>query len=117
MARTVAARQEMERRIIRAVVTDLIKAGYLVQVSYERGFDNVHKPSVFLAEIMLHVQACDEEHLMVYDPSTLSRKQTKATSYVYLVYGNDGWDVVSDYTVDLEETLARSNKLADKLGE
>ena len=35
--------------------------------------------------------------------------------FVYLVYGNDGWDVISDYSVKLETELACANALADKL--
>ena len=31
-----------------------------------------------------------------------------------VVYGNDGWDVVNDYTVNLESVMKRANLIADK---
>lgn len=113
----VQRRIAVERRIIKATVADLLAAGYLVQVSYERGYDLEHKPSLDLDEVMGYVQACDEEHLMVYDQNEISQEDDRAGSWVYLVYGNDGWDVVSDYTTDLEEALKGSLALADKLSE
>jgi len=32
-----------------------------------------------------------------------------------LSYGNDGWDVISDYTTNLEDTLAPLNKWCQEL--
>lgn len=52
--------------------------------------------------------ATDDEYLHVYrvDKTYLGR--------VWLVYGNDGWDVISDYTVNLEHIMEGANKLSDK---
>ena len=33
-------------------------------------------------------------------------------AWVFLVYGNDGWDVIADYNVSLEPLLEPINKLA-----
>jgi len=37
------------------------------------------------------------------------------SGWVYFVYGNDGWDVVSDYTTNLEAVLKGSGELAERL--
>jgi len=105
----------MERRIVRATVKDLLDAGYLVQASHERGYDDVHKPSYSLLEIMRNLMVCDAEWLMVYDPRQLTKRSTKASAAVTLVYGN-GWDVVSDYYMSLEPALRKSIALAERLG-
>jgi len=34
---------------------------------------------------------------------------------VYFVLGNSGWDVISDYTTNLEALLAGANALAESL--
>lgn len=33
----------------------------------------------------------------------------------YIVLGNDGYDVISDYSVDIEPLLAGANNLAERL--
>jgi hypothetical protein len=39
-----------------------------------------------------------------------------AHGWVRFVYGNDGWDVVSDYTTNLEPHMKNADKLADYYG-
>ena len=51
--------------------------------------------------------AADEDYLLVH-------KDGRQIGWVYFVYGNDGWDVVSDYTVNLEDLMKGANELADK---
>lgn len=41
----------------------------------------------------------------------------KRIGWVRMIYGNDGWDVMADYTTNLEDVLTDANKLADKLEE
>ena len=35
--------------------------------------------------------------------------------WVYLVYGNDGWDVLADYTVNLGPSMQPANELSDQI--
>ena len=37
----------------------------------------------------------------------------KPCGHVFLVYGNDGYDVIADYTLNLEEPLSAANEIAD----
>jgi hypothetical protein len=53
----------------------------------------------------------DEDYIYVYiddeDPIDL-----RPDYWVRLVYGNDGWDVISDYSVTLEKHLSEAHALA-----
>jgi hypothetical protein len=51
----------------------------------------------------------DDEFLEVSDAAQNPR------GWVRFVYGNDGYDVISDYTVNLESALAPVNAYADTL--
>jgi hypothetical protein len=35
--------------------------------------------------------------------------------WIYFVYGNDGWDVINDYTINLEPFLTKTNALIDEM--
>jgi hypothetical protein len=35
--------------------------------------------------------------------------------WMRFIYGNDGWDVLADYTVNLEPLMPAVNELTDKL--
>ena len=63
-------------------------------------------------DILKGMYQTDEEYLYV-------RKAGSSGSFawVYFVYGNDGWDVISDYTVNLESLIGEGTdvqKVVDK---
>lgn len=60
----------------------------------------VMSPGVARDEIF----AGDEAHVFVHYPNEpiVENNQLRSLGYVYLVMGNDGWDVISDYTLSLE---------------
>lgn len=49
----------------------------------------------------------DEEFLYAYD------SDGKHVGWVHLVYGNSGWDVISDNTNNLEDALIAATELAE----
>lgn len=53
----------------------------------------------------------DDEYLLT---DTDAGKGT-AEGWIRFIYGNDGWDVISDYTTNLESILAPVNAYADTL--
>lgn len=57
-----------------------------------------------LAEMFL----TDQEHLYI------GGQGNRPEGWVFSVYGNDGYDVISDYTVNLEYLMTEPNKLSDK---
>lgn len=88
---------ELEKKICREVVRCLIKAGYAVTVDNGDTPEGELKPSRNENNIMGQVWKTDEDLLLV------NRKQERG--WVKLIWGNvEG--IISDYTVNLEETLA-----------
>jgi len=106
----VEARIAIEKRIAKKLVEDALAAGYTVSVC--DGEDYPVKRSSNKKEIMAGVFSCDEEELVF-------RKDGNLIGRVFLVYGNDGYDVICDYsdTPIMADLLNGANELADKLEE
>lgn len=68
-----------------------------------------------LAAIMDGLMSTDEDTLAVY--SRDGGGDWKRTGSVLLIYGNDGHDVIADYSVVLGHLLEGANALADGLSE
>lgn len=104
----IRARIIIERAVIRHAAQALIAAGCALSVDYgeDDGFE-VDK-STDLNEVMKAIGACDEEWLRVY-------KDGKNLGSIFFVYGNDGWDVISDYHTSLESLLESTNAFAETL--
>lgn len=124
-------RFKVEEDIVRMTIVALLRNGYTV--TYNDTEEDVHtespccygdggKPSHHhaAAERMLAVMqtsiegqgkcwAVDDCHLFVRDGNG-NRK-----GWVRFVYGNDGWDVMNDYTTNLEDVLKEVNAYADSL--
>lgn len=114
-------RQAVEREIVGCVVQDALAAGYSCSVSDHYGESvDLHR-SRNKGEIMAALFAIDEAALILRGTPEMERiareSMTGGTSrgVVYFVYGNDGNDVISDYTVNLQTLLTRANALAETL--
>src|SRR5258706_9223571 len=112
-------RIQLEKRIARRVVRDLLAAGYVITVN--NGGDKNEIPySQDFSEITKAMFATDEEHLLVakwgQDVDT-GKRYLDETSFVFFVYGNDGWDVVNDYGTNLEPVMEPINRWCDRLQE
>ncbi len=122
--------QLIERRILLAVVRECLRLGYALNV--DNGGDDFELPSPTTERkaIMAACMAADEDRLYVYRPrvegdkpmlekrwnSSGSTEQWTFLGWVLFVYGNDGFNVVSDYTTNLEAVLKPANALAEKYG-
>lgn len=109
----------IERAIVRKLVSDLIAAGCAVTVDYGDGQYGVKK-STSLTEVMGHVGACDEEWLRVWKlEGGPTRSPWTKLGTIFLVFGNDGWDVIADHSTGeaFEALMAGANDLTDKLGD
>lgn len=95
---SVRARQEIEVRIAAAFIDSALAAGYHISVD-NGGDENELSDSTDKRNILAAMFLTDEETLWLDRPSDMK------ISYVKFVYGNDGWDVISDYTVDLEPLM------------
>ena len=114
-------RQKVERSIINRFVKDALAAGYRLGVSLERGYDTEEMllGSRDRLKIVEEAMAGDEAHIFVQpaDGPTVESGVVVSEGWVYVVLGNDGWDVISDYSTRIELLLSGANKLADKYSE
>lgn len=101
-------RIENEKRIVRAAAEGLHAAGYLVGVDYGDGGGEELPTHAAWSTLEADLFQADEEWLVAY-------RDGAAKGWVRLVYGNDGPDVICDYTTNLEAELQVANKLADEL--
>lgn len=98
--------QEVERKIVEAIVRALLDAG--LGISIDNGGETFELTNSKNAlEIRRHLFLADEDYIHAV-------KNGQHIGWVYLVYGNDGWDVISDYTVNLESYLKKPLELAEK---
>ena len=126
--------RELEQRIVGRFVRDALAAGYNLAVSSDRGYDvddGMLLGSRDYDAIMAEAFAADECHIFVQpadEPAVLEDETTgrerlygagpairrvNSIGYVYLVLGNGGYDVVSDYTTNLETLLAGAMEISD----
>lgn len=105
---TVQARIAIEKRIVRRVIDDALKDGFALSV--DDGEEVTVDRSTDAEKIMGATMTTDEDALIFY-------KGGERVGTVWFVYGNDGFDVISNYTVSLEDALAGANALAESLSE
>ena len=108
LAPEVVRRHRMERAVISALVKAGLEAGHTLGV--HDGGEMVLNRSISYKAVMATIMAVDEEHLFFFSAET-----GKRIGWVFLVYGNDGWDVISDYTTNLEPIMDRPNMVSDRL--
>jgi len=103
--------------LLRALVDELLANGLSAWVSYDRGYDRKSEGGDMDDTLTTNREAllealgeCDEEHLFI-------GKNGKEIGWIFLVYGNNPGDLISDYTVNLEKFIAKTHALADKQSE
>ena len=104
-------RKEAEKRIVASAIADLLEAGFEVTV-YDGEEETVVR-STDAGEIAAAMMTTDEDYLYVHSPGDGAQHR----GWVRFVYGNDGPDVINDYTVNLEAVLRKTNELAEQLNE
>ncbi len=100
------ARARMEVEIVNRILADAEKAGYSMAIIENEDEPDDYYPNDLKGQLF----NLDECHLAFH-------KDGKRIGWVYLVFGNSGYDLISDYTVNLEEFLKGANDLADHLEE
>ena len=110
MTPEIAHRQNIERIIVSTIVNEAISKGYSVSVDYNDGaFDKPVERSTDATEILKHTMATDEENLIFH------RKDGTYAGFVFLVYGNDGYDAINDHsaTIEIEDILWSAIRYAE----
>ncbi len=100
----VETRRKIEEEIARQLITDGIAAGYTIAV--HNGEEQFAK-STDVDALVKEMFSVDEEHLIFY-------KDGKRFGWVWMVYGNSGYDVVADYTTNLEPIMEKVDVLSNK---
>jgi hypothetical protein len=105
----IQTRLDIEKRIASMVVRDAIAASYSVTV-FDGEMHTVIKSRI-ARQVIDALMTTDEDVLKIYD------HMGTYIGMVYFVYGNDGFDVICDYSVSLETLLIGANALALQLEE
>lgn len=103
-----------EAEIATRTVDALLAAGYLVWVDM-KGDDGARpeQPTSNRVAILSEMMQVDDEFIGVY--RVYDKADERPDGWVRFIYGNDGCDVISDYTTNLESVLAPINAYADSL--
>ena len=111
---SVKLRQELERRIAQAAIRQLLAAGFTLGVN--DGEETTIHHSTDADAIEKAMFTTDEDVLLVYkaDDDPAAEDYLLPNYWVKFVYGNDGYDVISDYTSALDQHLSEANRLADQ---
>ena len=113
MGITVKQRQAIEKRIVASAIADLLEANF--ELTVDDGEDGVLVRSTDPEAIAAAMMLTDEDRLFAYHHAMPDGG--KAEGWVYFVYGNDGPDVINDYTTNLEPYLAETLALAESIDE
>lgn len=108
LANETAARIRMEKRIVKSLVTELSTKGLLMTIDHGDGDELDRTGDV--KQVLSVLLQCDEENLRVYS------KEGWFMGVFNLVYGNDGYDVICDHTMQLEQYIPETLALIEKLG-
>jgi hypothetical protein len=96
--------QEVERKIATAVITAAIAAGYSITV--DDGDDDVIVRSKDIEAILASMFSTGQDTLYMY-------QQDRCFGWVLFIYGWGGWDVINDYTTNLEPIMGEAKAISD----
>lgn len=96
----------IEKLVARRFIVDALNAGY--KISVNDGEVTVLKNSADGQAIFDAMFSTDEDILHL--TATTGKK-----SYAHFIYGNDGTDVISDYTTDLDALIQPISEWCDKI--
>jgi len=97
-------RQEVERKIATAFVKAAVNVGYAITVDYGDG-ESKHLTSA--KAILAAMFQGDEDRVYLYNDT-----HGKSIGWVRFIYGNGGWDVISDYSVNLEYLMDEAKAIS-----
>jgi hypothetical protein len=104
-------RIDIETRIAKAIVKSAITKGYSVTIDNGGGWDDDYEveKETNLKKAYKALGATDEETIIFH-------KGPHKVGAVMLVYGNDGWDLISDYSIshEVHEILLPALDMAEK---
>lgn len=102
----VRMRQAVEAKIVKAVVKEALRHGYSLRVDDGERLHVITKTAQTALDALMET---DEDTLFLY-------RGSQRVGWVRFVYGNDGWDVISDYSAnpETELVLIPANKISKR---
>jgi len=115
LAPAVVKRQAIERKIVRQFAKEMFAHGFTIRIdnggdTYETGHLNR------IGKLTKEIMATDEERLYVFRKGDDGQPAKKPFAWAYFVYGNDGWDVMSDYTTNLDGLMPLTEAMIQREG-
>lgn len=99
-------RIKAETKVLKKTIAGALEAGYTLGV--DDGEEVTIKNSTDADAVLKACQSTDEDRLLFY-------REGKRVGWVYFVYGNAGYEVINDYTTNLETVVAPVQRFADTL--
>ena len=92
----VETRKSIERSIVKLTIQTLLDAGCRLTINLHNDTENNKRDEIkdFTEHTLDDVMASDSEYLFVNDDN-----------WVYFIFGNDGWDVIADYSLGIEKIM------------
>lgn len=106
---SVKMRQEVEKKILRSAAEAVIAAGFSIIVN--DGEKDATERLADVDAVMAAVCSTDEDYFVVCKRT--KRVANSQFGWIRFIYGNDGWDVINDYTTNLEDILKPTIALAE----
>lgn len=106
---TIKQRQAIERHIAELFIDSAIAAGYAINVDNGGDDYELADASTCKTDILKAMFATDDERLYIFEKGKRER-----FGWALFVYGNDGYDVIADYTTNLETLMTAVNEYTDK---
>lgn len=108
---------QIEQQIITLLITKLLEHGYYVAVD-DGGDELAQEPTRTASQVLRALFATGQDTLYVYPDACQEHGvyvpgTSEIVGFVELVYGNDGWDVISDYSVSLQDVMAQVEPLIE----
>lgn len=100
----------VERRIVRSLVDEILGHGLLISVDDGEEEHPLTNDREAILDALIEV---DEDRVNVYYQE--NDLEPSYQGQVFLVYGNDGWDVICDYSISVEKFISKTNALAGEL--
>jgi hypothetical protein len=101
--------ESMERQVIKALVNEAFKRGFTKIIIDNGGDAGEDITCTNTKEVMASIRQTDEEHMFFVHPDN------PKMSWVFLVYGNDGYDVIADHSTSLDELIETLDPLTIRL--
>lgn len=101
--RAVRHRRSLELQIARKTISALRDAGFELGCGEGECNPTADTDDQLIEELF----ACDQGHMIA--------RKGDLRGWVFFVFGNDGWDAINDYTVNLEPWISGVLEYADTL--